>query len=515
MSLHTSPRPPPPRSPGRELRPASLSARPAGAPDAATYEALLEEKILEMQRQLERLEAQNPMSFHAADDGLTLGGGGDFRVGGHWAPRRGGGGGGGAGGGEFRGAAATEQHHQHHHRPHTSPDGSPTHPRRAASPPLGSRPVTRHTARDVATPAWSSVSWRSTCSVRIQELSEPRSVAAKYRKDKLPFGPLPPISAWGRDHHRAMLANPQRLAELTAPRSTDPAHWERPVVVTSPRLSAKFRVPGYFPPSSKRGSSPERTCPPSPRSPRTHLNHSITPAVIEAEPLGKRLYDASRRGNVELTRRLIKMKADVNFRGEKFGNTALMDAANRGHLNAVRALIAGGASVDACDKFGSTALHYASKAGELTICGILIAAGAEHSIPNKHGKTPLDLGRGNSNVVVFLEMLSKAEVCVRARGAAGSPGKLTELSLDPAGFPAKWGGAVGGKGQEGGGRLRFPAKEGGAGGEGQERGGQLRFEDGTRARAIHLRGVCLLHTCCSLASRARRLPPAAHHHLTF
>ena len=75
----------------------------------------------------------------------------------------------------------------------------------------------------------------------------------------------------------------------------------------------------------------------------------------------------------------------------------------------VRVLISGGAAIDAADKFGSTALHYAAKSNHLPICEILVAAGAEHSIPNKHGKTPIDLGRGDSNVVVFLEMLSKAE----------------------------------------------------------------------------------------------------------
>ena len=49
--------------------------------------------------------------------------------------------------------------------------------------------------------------------------------------------------------------------------------------------------------------------------------------------------DASRRGDVELTKRLLKMKADVNFRGEKFGNTALMIACKRSHLLAVQLLV--------------------------------------------------------------------------------------------------------------------------------------------------------------------------------
>ena len=68
----------------------------------------------------------------------------------------------------------------------------------------------------------------------------------------------------------------------------------------------------------------------SPYSPIANATHTRARHMI-----AQHLYNASRRGNVELTQRLIRAKADVNFRGAKFGNTALMDAATRGHLEAV------------------------------------------------------------------------------------------------------------------------------------------------------------------------------------
>ena len=182
------------------------------------YENVLEDKIFEMQRELERLEARNAL---LEADRVP-----DKRLG--RSPER-----------NPRIAEPARLHDRraldydlrpHENRPHTSPER------------LAMTDRARPISRDVATPAWSTISFRSTCSVRIAELSTPRSVASKFRKDLLPFGPLPPISAWGRPH-RIELGEASRLGELTTPRSVDPANWERPVVISEPRLSAHCTQP--------------------------------------------------------------------------------------------------------------------------------------------------------------------------------------------------------------------------------------------------------------------------------
>ena len=153
--MQFEPHPPPGRSRGRPpLRTSS------GTYPGMVYENVLEDKIFEMQRELERLEARNALL--EAD-----------RIPTKKSPR-------------LHDRRGLDYDHQtHDYRPNTSPERA-----------LQDR--ARLIARDVSTPAWSTVSFRSTCSVRICELSTPRSVASKFRKDLMPFGPLPPISAWGR-----------------------------------------------------------------------------------------------------------------------------------------------------------------------------------------------------------------------------------------------------------------------------------------------------------------------------
>ena len=210
-----------------------------------------------------------------------------------------------------------------------------------------------------------------------------------------------------------MVATPLGIGTISSPRSLHPESWDAPVALTSPRLSPRFRVPLYVPPSSRPDSPPK--VPLSPRSGLTCLNHSRTPRVIAAEPLGKHLFDAAIRGDVPSVQELIHLKADVNHRGIKFNNTALHVASSFGQTNMVRALVAGGADVNVIDKFGSTAVHYASRGGHLPIVQLLVAAGAEHAVVNKHGKTPLQLGRGQAHVTSFLEMLSKADDAINRK----------------------------------------------------------------------------------------------------
>ena len=200
-----------------------------------------------------------------------------------------------------------------------------------------------------------------------------------------------------------------------------PAH-RRPyqsLHLTSLHLSLRSSRKGSPPPRGYRGGNPPTA---SPRGSAYVTSDRVTRTLggaiegksgrIEldgSDSGGERLYHAVRLGEVDHSRALIAAKADVDYRGPKFGNTCLMVAASRGFLQVARVLIAGGAAVDAVDKFGWSAMHHASKVGQLPIVHLLFASGADHSIVNKHGKTPLDLGASDVDVVMFFEMLAKSE----------------------------------------------------------------------------------------------------------
>ena len=96
-------------------------------------------------------------------------------------------------------------------------------------------------------------------------------------------GPPPP--ARKQSYHATYLGDPTRLGDACAARSVGGDHLDHPIVLTSPRLSPRYRVPAFVPPSSCRGSAPPVV---SPRSAR--LSRMQAP--------GWQLYDAATRGDV-------------------------------------------------------------------------------------------------------------------------------------------------------------------------------------------------------------------------
>lgn len=120
--------------------------------------------------------------------------------------------------------------------------------------------------------------------------------------------------------------------------------------------------------------------------------------------------------------------ADVNAH-HKWGETALIWAADYGTPFVVRALLARGAKVEARDKYGCTALHYAVGGGRERNVRILLAAGADVNARENDGYTPLMDGHS----VRITNMLLRRGANVNAATKNGwTPLMHTLLSGTPA-----------------------------------------------------------------------------------
>lgn len=91
---------------------------------------------------------------------------------------------------------------------------------------------------------------------------------------------------------------------------------------------------------------------------------------------------------------------------DRFGRTALHDAALEADLQQVEALLAAGLSPAAPDDDGATPLHFAVRSGSVPTCAALLEAGAAVDARDANGNTPLFRAvfesRGDGNLIRLL-----------------------------------------------------------------------------------------------------------------
>ncbi len=132
------------------------------------------------------------------------------------------------------------------------------------------------------------------------------------------------------------------------------------------------------------------------------IQHSLNSFIL-FERTAMALYQAARDGDVAEVRRLIASGADSNGAEETtFGRMALHRAAFNGHVDCVRVLVEGGASVDKRDRFGLTPLHWAASRKHCEIVTYLLEKGASVNSMNSIGQTPLHFA---GNAAVAKELL--------------------------------------------------------------------------------------------------------------
>ena len=122
------------------------------------------------------------------------------------------------------------------------------------------------------------------------------------------------------------------------------------------------------------------------------------------------LVEAAKKGDVASVRALIAKRVDVNEPGRD-GSTALLWAAYQGDLAMAQVLIAAGARPNTPNKYGVTPLLQASRTGSAPIIQALLRAGADLTVTQTEGETPLMAASFSGNVdAVRLLLESGADV---------------------------------------------------------------------------------------------------------
>ena len=107
---------------------------------------------------------------------------------------------------------------------------------------------------------------------------------------------------------------------------------------------------------------------------------------------------------LQITRQLLSLGADVNVRDPEWNQTPLMSAATGHNYQLASTLLVEGAHIEARDRYGRTALSYAAEYAHSGMISLLLRHGADVSSVCSEGHTPIDYARKfNPNVTKLLQ----------------------------------------------------------------------------------------------------------------
>ena len=118
------------------------------------------------------------------------------------------------------------------------------------------------------------------------------------------------------------------------------------------------------------------------------------------------LADAAQRGDIAAVRALLAKKTDVNA-PQNDGSTALHHAVYRGDVDMANLLVRAGANVKAATRAGSTPMWLASINGDAKVLSLLLEAGADVNEKLPLGRTPLMVASRTGNVEAMKVLIDR------------------------------------------------------------------------------------------------------------
>lgn len=133
-------------------------------------------------------------------------------------------------------------------------------------------------------------------------------------------------------------------------------------------------------------------------------------AFVHVDGLTQDIYEACRKGNVELIKQLSKINPDTVNTPNKSGYAPLIIAGYRNQLDAVKTLLGLGANVNAKSEDG-TVLTAACYKSNTELVKILLEQHADVNVKNNAGTTPLMFAiLAENEEIVKLLLVNKADI---------------------------------------------------------------------------------------------------------